>query len=124
MAKAELWQAAVSVLEAGGCPKAQARTFMGKLVGDYGQDVVTKAVSAAVTAQPPDARAYLRATCQRLKGERADPITVPSAEADRTAAYLAERDAQGHDPPPPSVAERLAKAKAAAAMAALPTVPA
>ena len=70
MAKAELWHAAVSVLEQGGCPKAQARSFMGKLVKDYGQEVVRDAVAAAVTAQPVDAREYLRATCQHAAGQR------------------------------------------------------
>ena len=70
MAKAELWRAAVSVLEQGGCPASQARTFMGKLVKDYGQDVVRDAVAAAVTAQPADAREYLKATCQHAAGQR------------------------------------------------------
>ena len=70
MAKAELWRAAVSVLEQGGCPESQARTFMGKLVKDYGQDVVRDAVAAAVTAQPADAREYLKATCQHAAGQR------------------------------------------------------
>lgn len=79
MAKAELWHAAVSVLEQGGCPKAQARSFMGKLVKDYGQDVVRDAVAAAVTAQPVDAREYLRATCQHAAGQRQH--TKPGAPA-------------------------------------------
>ncbi|QNK68450.1 DUF1376 domain-containing protein [Variovorax sp. PAMC26660] len=70
MAKSELWRAAVSVLENGGCPVSQCRTFMGKLVVDYTFPVVQQAVAAAVTAQPADAREYLKATCQRLKGER------------------------------------------------------
>lgn len=70
MAKAELWRAAVSVLNQGGCPEAQARTFMGKLVKDYGQEVVKAAVAAAVAEQPVDAREYLKATCQRTVGER------------------------------------------------------
>ena len=89
MVKADLWEAAVSVLEAGGCPKSQCRTFMGKLVTDYTLPTVQQAVAAAVSAQPADAREYLKATCQRLKGERKDPVTVPSAEADKTAAALA-----------------------------------
>jgi uncharacterized protein YdaU (DUF1376 family) len=77
MAKAELWRAAVSVLEQGGCPASQCRTFMGKMVSDYGFDAVKEAVAAAVTTQPADAREYLRATCMRKKGERRDPVTVP-----------------------------------------------
>lgn len=78
MAKAELWRAAVSVLEHGGCPISQCRTFMGKLVQDYDFPTVKDAVAAAVTAQPADAREYLKATCQRLRGERAP---APSTNA-------------------------------------------
>lgn len=91
MAKAELWRAAVSVLKEGGCPESQCRTFMGKLVTDYGIDVARKAVESAVKEQPADSREYLMATCKRLKGERNSPLTVPSQEAERTAAYLAEK---------------------------------
>lgn len=69
-AKSELWRAAVSVLEHGGCPVSQCRTFMGKLVTDYGFPIVKEAVTAAVSEQPADAREYLKAICMRLKGER------------------------------------------------------
>lgn len=88
MAKAELWQAAVSVLEAGGCPKSQCRTFMGKLVGDYGFETCQKAIAAAVTHQPADAREYITAACKRISGERKDPITVESDAAEKTKAML------------------------------------
>lgn len=121
MAKADLWQAAVSVLEAGGCPKAQCRTFMGKLVQDYTLPTVQQAVAAAVTAQPADAREYLKATCQRLKGERKDPVTVPSDEAAKTAAYLAEQASRVHDPPP-NLSELLTKAKKAVGTGSLRAV--
>lgn len=120
MAKAEVWKAAVSVLEAGGCPKAQCRTFMGKLAQDYTYPVVQQAVAAAVTAQPADAREYLKATCQRLKGERVDPMTVASDAAERTraeaeaaaaayAADLAKRTPEQQR----EIAERLEKARQA-----------
>lgn len=68
--KSEVWKAAVSVLENGGCPPSQCRTFMGKLVTYYGFPIVKDAVAAAVSTQPADAREYLKATCQRLNGER------------------------------------------------------
>lgn len=68
--KSEVWKAAVSVLEHGGCPASQCRTFMGKLVTDYSFPIVKDAIAAAVSTQPADAREYLKATCQRLKGER------------------------------------------------------
>ena len=101
--KAELWRASVSVLTQGGCPEAQARPFMGKLVKDYGEDTVRDAVASAVSNQPAEAREYLKATCQRLKGERKDPVTVPSAAADETARYLAEQANRGATKPPAAV---------------------
>ena len=69
--KSELWKAAVSLLGQQGMPEPQARTFIGKLVKDYPDgDIVLKAVQGAVSEQPGDARAYLKATCLRLNGDR------------------------------------------------------
>lgn len=68
--KTELWRSAVSLLDGQGMPEAQARSFIGKLSKDYPGDIVLAAVRGAVTEQPADARAYLKATCQRLHGER------------------------------------------------------
>lgn len=69
--KTELWKSAVSLLNGQGMPEPQARSFVGKLSKDYPDgDIVLEAVRAAVTEQPADARAYLKATCQRLNGER------------------------------------------------------
>jgi len=101
LAKAELWRAAVSVLENGGCPISQCRTFMGKLVQDYGFDIVKTAVAGAVSAQPAEAREYLKAACQRLKGERKDappPVTVPSNAAAITKAHQEAEAARLADP--------------------------
>ena len=71
MAKSQLWKAAVSLLGQQGMAEPQARTFIGKLSKTYpDSDIVLKAVEGAVSEQPADARAYLRATCQRLNGER------------------------------------------------------
>jgi uncharacterized protein YdaU (DUF1376 family) len=68
--KTELWRSAVSLLDGQGMPEAQARSFIGKLSKDYTGDVVLDAVRGAVTEQPADARGYLKATCQRLAGEK------------------------------------------------------
>lgn len=69
--KTELWRGAVSLLSEQGMPEPQARTFIGKLSKDYpSDDIVLTAVQGAVSEQPADARAYLKATCQRLAGER------------------------------------------------------
>lgn len=94
MAKAELWRAAVSVLEQGGCPVSQTRTFMGKLVKDYTFPVVQQAVAAAVTEQPVDAREYLKATCQRMAGER-QPINKQEALEQRGQRVVDDWAKQG-----------------------------
>lgn len=120
--KADTWRAAVEVLQAGGCKnEATCRTFMGKLVQDYTFPVVQQAVSAAVTVQPADAREYLKATCQRLKGERRDPVTVPSDAAERTAAEQAEadrryREAKANEDPAQVAAVRARLAEATQAL--------
>lgn len=70
-AKALLWQSAVSLLAGQGMPEVQARTFIGGLKKTYpDEDLVQRAIEAAVSEQPADARAYIKATCQRLSGER------------------------------------------------------
>lgn len=96
-AKADVWRAAVDVLQAGGCKsEATCRSFMGKLVGDYTFELVREAVAIAASNQPADAREYLKATCMRLKGERAQdhgkPLTVPANAA--AAAAQAAADAE------------------------------
>jgi hypothetical protein len=100
-AKAALWRESVVVLKAGGCPESLCRSFMGKLVKDYTEATVREAVTAAISAQPADAREYLKATCQRLKGERKDPVTVPSTDkgAEQFKAAMDERAAVAVKPP-------------------------
>ncbi|MGQ3051076.1 MAG: DUF1376 domain-containing protein [Roseateles sp.] len=101
LTKAELWRAGKSLLAEQGLPVAQCGSFVGKLVTDYGDDIVIAAVRAAVTATPADAKEYLKATCQRLKGERKDappPVTVASNAADITKAQQAAEAARLADP--------------------------
>ncbi|WP_228124775.1 hypothetical protein [Glaciimonas soli] len=68
--KQELWRCAKSLLAQGGMPEAQCGSFVGKLVGDYGTDIVLDAVRTAVVEQPADPASFLKAVCQRLSGER------------------------------------------------------
>ena len=97
----ELYQAGKSLLHEQGMPKAQTGSFITKLAQDYGQDVALEAVRSAVSNRPLEAAAYLKATCQRLKGERKDPITVPSTDtgADQFKAAMDERAATATKPP-------------------------
>jgi hypothetical protein len=71
LTKTELWAAGKSLLAAHGVPKAQCGSVVGKLVKQYGDQIVVEAVRAAVVAQPPDPIEYLNGTCQRMAGKRA-----------------------------------------------------
>lgn len=112
IAKAALWRAAIDVLAAGGCTSEDvARSFMGKLVKDYGLEAVRDAVAAAATEQPADARQYLKATCMHTSGERTRPVTVaenPQVQA-TAAAHAAEAARVGSAAP-----EHLSAARAVA----------
>jgi len=77
MTKDELWRAGKSLLNQAGMPIAQCGSFVGKLVKDYGNDAVVQAVRTAVVERPADPASFLRATCQRLAGERAAPKRPP-----------------------------------------------
>lgn len=113
-AKAELWRTAVSVLAQGGCPnEGQARTFMGKLVKDYGLDAVREAVAIAVAEQPADTREFLKATCQRIAGERKKPdvarVTVPGRVGLDPAILAAEEARKNARPPSAETLARIAQ---------------
>lgn len=69
----ELWAAGKSLLISAGMPKPQCGSFVGKLVKDYGDQIVVDAVRAAVVARPADPAEYLKATCMRAAGQRAKP---------------------------------------------------
>ncbi len=71
LTKAELWSAGKSLLSQAGMPEKQCGSFVGKLVKDYGDEIVVDAVRAAVLAQPADPAEWLKAACMRTAGERA-----------------------------------------------------
>ena len=78
MTRDELWTAGKSLLEQAGLPAKQCGSFVGKLVKDYGDQVVVDAVRAAVVARPADPVEYLKATCMRSIGQRA-PVNKQEA---------------------------------------------
>lgn len=88
LTRQELWSAGKSLLAEQGMAKAQCGTFVGKLVKDYGDEIVVEAVRVTVSQRPPDAASYLKATCMRMKGERQD--AAPPGYADMTAKLDAE----------------------------------
>ena len=52
-------------------PEAQCGTFVGKLVKDYGDDIVVEAVRTAVVTRPADAATWLVGACKSAKGRAA-----------------------------------------------------
>jgi hypothetical protein len=94
LTKAELWAAGKSLLQAGGMPAAQCGSFVGKLVKDYTDAIVIQAVRSAVVEQPADPASFLKATCQRLAGERRPGTTdkFAVAGADYTASRAAAEE--------------------------------
>ena len=62
-----------------GIDEQQARTLMGKLVRDHGNDTVLDAVREAVVTQPADARAWLVKACTG-SGTRPAGKRAPKAE--------------------------------------------
>lgn len=84
-AKQELWRSAVALLGGQGIDEQQARTLMGKLVRDHGNDTVLDAVREAVVTQPADARAWLVKAC-------AGSGTRPAGKRTPKAENFAEKD--------------------------------
>jgi hypothetical protein len=70
--KAELWAVGKSLLAEQGMPKAQCGSFVGKLVSDYGEQIVVDAVRSTCVARPADAAEYLKGCCMRAAGQRAN----------------------------------------------------
>lgn len=69
MTKDELWAVGKSILLQQGMPKEQCGSFVGKLVKDYGADIVVESVRSAVVERPADAVSFLKAACMARKGE-------------------------------------------------------
>lgn len=85
MTKDELWSAGKSLLVQSGMPKDQCGSFVGKLVKDYTDKVVVEAVRIAVVERPADPASFLKATCQRLAGQRGTRRTGQPSTAEINA---------------------------------------
>jgi hypothetical protein len=58
------------LLNQAGMPIAQCGSFVGKLVKDYGNEIVLETVRSAVVEQPADPAEWLKAACMRASGQR------------------------------------------------------
>lgn len=90
MSKDELWKAGKSLLAQSGMPAAQCGSFVGKLVKDYGDQIVIDAVRSAVVERPADAPSFLKAACQHAVGARPAAGRKPSSHMGLTGRNYAE----------------------------------
>lgn len=95
LTKDELWKAGKSLLSQAGLPAAQCGSFVGRLVKDFGDQIVVNAVRAAVVARPADPMEYLKATCMRAAGQRAAHPNRQEALEQRNRSVADSWAAQG-----------------------------
>lgn len=86
--KQEIWSTALPLLVVGKATRADAASFLGGLVKDYGQVVLLEAVRSADKERPFDAKEYLTACCLRAAGRRLTPVA--GGQAARIADFHAE----------------------------------
>lgn len=96
MTKDELWKAGKSLLSQAGLPPAQCGSFVGRLVKDYGDQIVVEAVRTAVTTRPADPVEYLKATCMHAAKQRA-PVNKQEALEQRNRSVADAWAAEGAD---------------------------
>lgn len=84
LTKDELWKAGKSLLAQAGMPERQCGSFVGKLVKDYGDQIVVAAVRSAVVERPADPVSFLKAACQHAAGERQSKRSGTSAQGKHT----------------------------------------
>ena len=87
-AKDEIWATGLALLEARGMTAEAGRPFLGRLVREYGQVLVLRAVRDCAMAKPVDPKAWLMARCQerrRPDGERASEAVRRFVEGERAA---------------------------------------
>lgn len=88
----QFWQAAIDLLAKANMTEVQARTYLGKLLKDFGKPALHEAIGVAVSEQPVDPRAYLRAACTRKPTQRRAGYARNFSEID----YREGIDANGH----------------------------
>ncbi len=70
VAREKLWAAGKTMLQDAGMPSKECASFVGRLAKDYGREIATQALQAALVERPADPVSYLKAACQRFSGER------------------------------------------------------
>lgn len=88
----QFWQAGIDLLSKANMAEVQARTFLGKLIRDHGKPALHAAIGAAVSEQPVDPRAYLRAACARKPTQHRAGAARNFSDID----YREGIDANGH----------------------------
>ncbi len=106
-AKRQLWLDAGAWLVANRLTAGEAKTFMNLLAKDF-PAVVAEALQEAIkTAAPADPKAFAIGIAKKLEAQRTAPVTVPSSDAERTAAQLAAQSAHAGTKPGAEVLAKL-----------------
>lgn len=92
LTRAELWSAGKSLLTQQGMPEKQCGAFVGKLVKDFGEDIVVESVRAAIVQNVADARTWLVKACQARRASAA-PGARPARTDEERAAAMAQSTA-------------------------------
>jgi len=80
-AQDEIWATGLQLLSDGnGATPATARTFLGKLLKQYGQVLVLQAIRDCVATNPVEAKAWLVARCQERRKENGNGKFNPTAD--------------------------------------------
>jgi hypothetical protein len=86
----EIWRTGLHLLQSGDKDRASVASFLGRLVKDYGPNIVLDAMRATSSAKPFDAAEYLTACCLRASGQRRSPVA--GTQAARVAEFHADLD--------------------------------
>lgn len=65
--KTVIWRKGVSLLREGGVPESSARTLLGKLAKDYGDEPLARAIETVEGANPANPKAYLIKVLQNIQ---------------------------------------------------------
>lgn len=88
LSAADLWSAAVELLKGQGMTEKTARTFIGGIRSQHGNDIADSVIQAAMVERPADARAWIAAAClARGKGSARTPKALAQHTGFATLNY-------------------------------------
>lgn len=87
----DIWKLGVGKLMATGTAESDARMFLGKLRRDYGDDILSDAITKLLAQNPVDPKAYLVGVLQGRSKTKPSKVDHSIASAERVAAKYEQR---------------------------------